>query len=54
MNQQIRQKSYFSKAADAERRAATALSSDAREGWFKLALAYRDLASKLNEDIVRN
>ncbi len=52
MNQQIRQHNYLSKAVNAEQRATTALSSDAREGWLKLALAYRDLASKLNVDVI--
>lgn len=52
MNQQIRQRNYLSKAMEAEQRANTAPSSDAREGWLKLALAYRDLASKLDVGVM--
>jgi hypothetical protein len=52
MNQQIRRQDYLSRAIDVEQRATTALSSDAREGWLKLALAYRNLASKLNIGVI--
>jgi hypothetical protein len=52
VNQQIRQQNYLSKAIDAEQRATVALSSDVREDWLKLALAYRDLASKLNVGVI--
>ena len=49
MDRQIRQQNYLSKATEAEQRATRARSSDTRESWLKLALAYRDLASKLDD-----